>query len=212
MRVTWYGHACFYVETQGIKILFDPYLDVDDDLIGDVDYILVTHEHHDHYGKTPLLGRLRDATVIGPRTVYLMAISDGLTKVREISVDEEIELGNNVRVKAVYAEHPSSQYPVGYIVFGDKILYHPGDTYYSPRIRELKDYKIDILLIPISGKSTANEREAADIVEAIRPKRVIPMHYGIYGDASIEMLKQELMKRRIWALVQEMKPGETIEV
>ncbi|RLF75353.1 MBL fold metallo-hydrolase [Thermococci archaeon] len=212
MKITWYGHSCFYIETRGIKLLFDPYPEVEDDLIGDVDYILVTHEHSDHYGKTPLIARLRDATVIGPKPVYLMAIADGITKVEEVEWGEEIELEGGVKVKVVYAEHPSSQYPVGYLIFGDKVLYHPGDTYSSPRFRELRKYKIDILLIPISGRSTANEREAADIVEALRPKMAIPMHYGIYSSADVESFKRELQKRRIWTLVREFKPEETLEV
>ncbi len=40
-----------------------------------------------------------------------MAVSDGVTKVREIEAGETIELENGVRVTAVYVEHPSSQYP-----------------------------------------------------------------------------------------------------
>ena len=102
MKITWYGHSCFYIETRGIKLLFDPYPEVEDDLIGDVDYILVTHEHSDHYGKTPLIARLRDATVIGPKPVYLMAIADGITKVEEVEWGEEIELEGGVKVKVVY--------------------------------------------------------------------------------------------------------------
>ncbi|BAD86421.1 hydrolase, metallo-beta-lactamase superfamily [Thermococcus kodakarensis KOD1] len=197
MKIIWYGHSCFWIETKGVKFLIDPYPEVDDDRIGDVDYILITHEHTDHYGKVELLSRLRDATVIGPKQVYLMAVADGVTKAREIDAGETIELENGVKVTAIYVEHPSSQYPLGYIIEGDKTVFHPGDTYSTPAFQRLRG-KIDVLLVPISGRSTANEREAAQIIEDIRPKVVIPMHYGVYNDEDPSKLESELRKRRIW--------------
>ena len=200
MRIIWYGHSCFWIETKGVKILIDPYPEVDDDRIGEVEYILITHEHTDHYGKVELLSRLRGATVIGPKQVYLMAVSDGITRAREIDIGETIELGNGVKVTAVPVEHPSSQYPVGYLIEGDKRVLHLGDTYASPIFQRLRG-KVDILLVPISGRSTANEREAAHIVEDIRPRIVIPMHYGVYGEGDPEKLAEELRKRRVWVLV-----------
>ncbi len=127
MRIIWYGHACFWVETKGVRLLIDPYPEVDDDRIGEVDYILITHEHVDHYGKVELLSRLRNATVIGPKQVYLMAISDGITRAKEIEEGQTIELENGVRVTAVYVEHPSSQHPpLGYLIEGDKRVFHTG--------------------------------------------------------------------------------------
>jgi L-ascorbate metabolism protein UlaG (beta-lactamase superfamily) len=212
MRIVWYGHACFVIETKGVKILIDPYPDVEDDLIGQIDYILVTHEHSDHYGKTPLLARLRGAKVIGPKTVYLMALSDGITNVQQIEEDEEIEVENGVRIKAIYAEHPSSQYPLGFMIFGDKILYHTGDTYFTPMFKKFRSYNIDVLLVPISGKSTASEREAADIVEVIKPKIVVPMHYGVYSESSVDKFIEELRKRRVWVIIKTLNVGEVFEV
>ena len=211
MKIVWYGHACFLIETSGVRILIDPYPDVDDDKIGEVDYILVTHEHSDHYGKTPLLARLRKAKVIGPKTVYLMAISDGITDVQAIEEEEELQLKNGIRIKGTYAEHPSSQYPLGYLIFGDKRVWHTGDTYYTPLFNKLRGM-VDILLVPISGRSTASEREAADIIEAVRPRIVIPMHYGVYGSGSVEKLQQELRKRRVWVLVKPLSIGEAFHV
>ncbi|MDV3102986.1 MBL fold metallo-hydrolase [Thermococcus waiotapuensis] len=211
MKIIWHGHACFWIETNGVRLLIDPYPEVEDDGIGDVDYILITHEHTDHYGKVELLSRLRDATVIGPKTVYMMAVADGVTKVREIQAGETIELGNGVRVTAIFMEHPSSQYPLGYLIEGDKKVFHTGDTYPFPALQNLRG-SVDILMVPISGRSTANEREAVQIVEDIRPKVVIPMHYGVYSSASPEKLIEELRRRRIFAFVKVLKQGEEFVV
>lgn len=212
MRITWFGHSCFYIETKGVRLLIDPYEDLDDDLIGEVDYVFITHEHHDHYGKGPLIARIRKATLIGPKTVYLMAVSDGVTKAKAVEIGDEVELENGVKVLVTYAEHPSSQYPVGYMIFGEKTLFHMGDTYSSPRFREYQKYGVDVLLVPISGRSTASEREAADIIELIRPRTVIPMHYGVYGDASVEKFRKHLFERRLFVRIIEPEFGKPIEV
>ncbi|WP_456365549.1 MBL fold metallo-hydrolase [Thermococcus sp.] len=209
MKLIWYGHSCFWVETKGVKILIDPYPEVDDDRIGEVDYILITHEHSDHYGKVELLSRLRGATVVGPKPVYLMAVSDGITRVREIEDGETLELGNGVRVTAYLMEHPSSQYPLGYLIEGDKRLLHLGDTYPFPALQKLRG-KVDVLLVPISGRSTANEREAVQIIEDIRPKVTIPMHYGVYGNGDPEKLRQQLLKDRVFTFLRVLKPYEEI--
>ncbi|NJE85211.1 MBL fold metallo-hydrolase [Thermococcus sp. CX2] len=211
MRIIWYGHACFWVETNGVRLLIDPYPEVDDDRIGEVDYILITHEHSDHYGKVELLSRLRNATVIGPKPVYLMAISDGVTRVKEIEEGQTLELDNGVKVTAIYMEHPSSQYPLGYLIEGDKTVFHTGDTYSAPALQRLRG-NIDVLMVPISGRSTANEREAAQIIEDIRPKIVIPMHYGVYGGGSVEKLQDELRKRRVWAVVKPLQLYEELSL
>ncbi len=207
MKIIWYGHACFWVETRGVRILIDPYPDVDDDRIGKVDYILITHEHSDHYGKVELLSRLRGATVIGPPQVYLMAVSDGITNVKEIRENQTLELGNGVKLTAFYMEHPSSQYPLGYLIEGERKVLHTGDTYATPHMRKFRG-RVDILMVPISGRSTANEREAVQIIEDVRPHIVIPMHYGTYGTADVERLERELKKKRAWVLLKVMKPYE----
>ncbi|MEO2152789.1 MAG: MBL fold metallo-hydrolase, partial [Thermococcus sp.] len=96
------------------------------------------------------------------------------------------------------------QYPLGYLIEGDKRLLHPGDTYAGPVFQRLRG-KVDILLVPISGRSTANAREATQIVEDVRPRVVIPMHYGVYNDADPSKLAEELRKRRVWVLFREPK-------
>jgi len=211
MKLMWLGHSCFWLETKGVRILVDPYPLVEDDLIGNVDYILITHEHSDHYGKVELLSRLRDASVIGPKPVYLMAVADGVKNVIEIQENQTIPLENNVKITAFLVEHPSSQHPLGYLIHGDKSVMHVGDTYATPFFKRFRGM-VEILLVPISGRSTANEREAAQIVEDIRPKIVIPMHYGTYGGGNPEKFKEELERRRIWVVFMKLEPYQEVEL
>ncbi len=210
MKIVWHGHSCFWIETMGVKFLIDPYPDVDDDKIGDVDYILITHEHTDHYGKVELLSRLRDAEVIGPEPVCAMAERDGVKRIREVKAGDVLDL-DGVTVKVLLVEHPSSQYPLAYLIKGDKVLLHVGDTYPTPLLRGVKE-RVDVLLVPISGRSTANEMEAAQIIEDLKPRIAIPMHYGTYGDGDPEKLRKILMENRIFTLLKILKPLEEFEV
>ncbi|NPA47119.1 MAG: MBL fold metallo-hydrolase [Thermococci archaeon] len=210
MKIVWHGHSCFWIESRGVKLLIDPYPDVDDDKIGDVDYILITHEHSDHYGKVELLSRLRDAEVIGPRPVCTMAEEEGVKRIREVRAGETLDL-DGVTVRTLLVEHPSSQYPMAYLIKGDRNLLHTGDTYPTPLLRNLGE-RIDILLVPISGRSTANEMEAAQIIEDLRPRITIPMHYGTYSEGDPEKLRKILMENRIFTLLKVLRPLEEFEV
>ena len=68
-KVTWYGHACFLIDTNGIRLLTDPFLSgnamtpVQADIV-QADYILVSHGHGDHLGDTCAIARRTGATVI----------------------------------------------------------------------------------------------------------------------------------------------------
>ena len=69
INVTWYSHACFLIETNGTKLLIDPFLEgnplapVQPDAV-EVDYILVSHGHPDHIGDTLAIAKRTGATVI----------------------------------------------------------------------------------------------------------------------------------------------------
>jgi hypothetical protein len=50
LKLTWYGRCCFLVESEGYKILFDPYDDFGHTSIGqiDADYMVISSIAHDH--------------------------------------------------------------------------------------------------------------------------------------------------------------------
>ena len=53
--------------------------------------------------------------------------------------------------------------------------YIPGDTDLT---EENKNIKCDILFVPIGGTYTMDYKEAASLTNIIKPKIVIPIHYG----------------------------------
>ena len=73
--------------------------------------------------------------------------------------------------------HPKDNNWVGYVVDIDGYrIYHSGDTDVIPEMRDIRD--IDVALLPVGGTYTMTPEEAAEAVSMIKPKKVIPMHWG----------------------------------
>jgi L-ascorbate metabolism protein UlaG (beta-lactamase superfamily) len=208
--------------------------------LGKVDLILVTHGHGDHVKDLGELSRLTGATVVGVWELMLNLAALGVIDASKIIAMNKggtvAPLGRGIKVHMVPAEHSSStdligfglsnQEPkgprmfaggasVGYVIElenGFKI-YHSGDTYVFGDMALInKFYAPDLALVCIGGYFTMDPEHAAYAVrELIKPKKVIPIHYGTYpvinrtpaefkaalGDTPIEVL--------------DVKPGQTVK-
>ena len=72
--------------------------------------------------------------------------------------------------------HPKHNKWLGYVLEMDGIRYYiAGDT---DAVKELHDVKCDVAMVPIRGTYTMNARDAAGLINEIRPAAVIPTHYG----------------------------------
>lgn len=171
-----------------IKIYFDP---IKMDRKYDADYIFITHSHYDHFSKEDILNIKNDNTVIiGPYDIYDKCLEMGFSKDRVIKVKpcEEYDYGV-IRFKTVYAYNLNKTFHlkesnwVGYVLeFEGKKYYIAGDTdVIMDNLSVLKN--IDVAFIPIGGVYTMDALEAADFVNKIKPKLVVPIHYGmVVGD------------------------------
>jgi L-ascorbate metabolism protein UlaG (beta-lactamase superfamily) len=173
-NIHWLGHDTFKII--GEKVVYtDPFKIKKKDT---ADIILITHEHFDHCSPEDV------KKIVGPNTV-IIATSDcakklpGKTKV--IKPGDKINVGG-VEIEAVPAYNTNKQFHtkekgwVGYIftVLGQRI-YIAGDTDYIP---EMKNFKVDIALLPVSGTYVMTADEAIIAALDIKPKIAIPMHYG----------------------------------
>src|SRR4030067_2111479 len=68
-KLTWHGHAVLWLETDGYKIIVDPFLN--DNPLATVkpdqvhpDFILLSHDHHDHVGDAVAIAKRSGAKVI----------------------------------------------------------------------------------------------------------------------------------------------------
>ena len=172
--IHWLGHASFRLEGT-LTVYIDPWK-----LKGTLpaDLILITHAHHDHLSVEDIARIAHGKTVIvcPPSCVGQLA-----GDVRMVKPGDMVRL-EGVTVEAVPAyntnkpNHPKTAGNVGYIVEMDgRRVYHAGDTDLIP---EMAGLCCDVALLPIGGTYTMNADEAAEAVQRIMPRVVVPMHWG----------------------------------
>lgn len=156
MKITWLGHSCFKIESNGYSIITDPfedgYVPGFDNIRGSANEVLCSHYHNDHGAKecVTLIKRAaspftievldtfhddKQGTLRGENVIHI--ISDGIVKIAH---------------------------------FGDL-----GCMLTKEQLEKLKN--LDAVLIPVGGFYTIDANEAKNIVNLIAPKVVIPMHY-----------------------------------
>lgn len=210
VKLVWLGHDGFRIQN-GEVVYIDPY-----QIQGGpkADIVLVSHEHFDHCSVDDL------KKVVGPNTVVVAHDQSkaelSKLKAKEIKIlkpGDKVKLGN-VNVEAVPAYnvnkfrepgkpfHPKEDGKLGYVVTLNGVrIYHAGDTDHIP---EMKDIRVDIALLPVSGTYVMTVQEAAEAAAAINPKVVIPMHYGaIVGSRNDAETLQKLVKCEVKILEKE---------
>ncbi len=150
----------------------------------DADYILITHDHYDHFSQEDIKKAAGSNTIlIVPEKMQSKADEVASLVCRIITVKPgvcyEID-GLEIETVSAYNRlkpfHPKNAEWVGYILRIDgKRIYIAGDT---DATKEAKAVKCDIALVPIGGIYTMDARTAAELVNTIRPSVAIPVHYG----------------------------------
>lgn len=150
----------------------------------DADIVMITHSHYDHFSENDLKRVIKENTVIlTVEETYERTVKLGVKKENIIIVKQNgIYNVNNLEIETVPAYnlkklfHKKSSQWVGYIInFENERDYIMGDTDF---VEELKQIKCDVLFMPIGGIYTMNVKEAAECVKTLKPKKVIPVHYG----------------------------------
>lgn len=193
------GHATVLLEVRGLRILTDPFLRhrlgplerhghlPDPEEIGDVDVVVVSHGHPDHFDRASLGAVRGRPVVIVPRGLGEGARRATGGDVIEVRTGDRTDLGGLV-VTAVQARHwispgaPRAE-PVGYLLDVGARIYFAGDTGRIPAMHDLAG-AVDLALLPVwtwgphLGPGHLGPRSAADVVADIRPAAVVPIHWG----------------------------------
>ena len=197
-KMVWLGHDGFRIDAEK-TIYFDPY---DISPGPKADLILISHEHFDHCSPDDVSKIQGSGTVI----ITDKTSAEKLTgDVRIIAPGESMSLGE-IKIEAVPSYnrdkdfHPKQKAWLGFIVEVEGVrIYHAGDTDFIP---EMKDLKVDIALLPVSGTYVMTAEQAVEAALAIQPKLAIPMHYGaIVGDDKDALAFKESLKGMINVLI-----------
>lgn len=181
-NIEWLGHSTVKFNFGDNVIYIDPY-NIDNTYL-DADIIFITHNHYDHFSETDINKIKKDNTKI-------VITEDLYEKVLDLNfIDKNIikvvpngnYCLNGMKFSTVPSYntnkqfHPRENNWVGYIISINNVIYYiAGDTDITD---ENKKVKCDVAFLPVGGTYTMDCYEAADLTNLIKPKIVVPIHYG----------------------------------
>jgi len=192
-KFTWYGHATLGLETDGYKLLIDPFFTDNPSATATADemeanFILVSHGHGDHVGDTVSIAERTGALVISNFEIANWFSEQGVSKVHPQ------HLGGGFKhpfgyLKLTLALHgsalPDGSYggnPAGFLLTTNdgKKIYMAQDTGLFGDMQLIGDEGIDLAVLPIGDNFTMGPDDALKAVKMLRPKAVIPIHYNTW--------------------------------
>jgi L-ascorbate metabolism protein UlaG (beta-lactamase superfamily) len=204
VELTWLGQSSYVLRAGGTALLVDPFLSPGHDRLvpppdrpaafADVDAVLITHEHIDHFDPDTCR-EIADAapempfTAPRPITDKLTDAGAGSDRIIPMQPTNRAEIGaaRVTAVSACHGVHVDDAYTLGrelsggdvrflgYVIeIGGVRVYHAGDTIdFDGLADEVRRVGIDVALLPINGRTP--EREAQDIVGNLGPEEAVDL-------------------------------------
>jgi L-ascorbate metabolism protein UlaG (beta-lactamase superfamily) len=221
MDIRFLGHAAFALEHDGKTVLIDPFLTGNpkaaasaDEVAADA--ILLTHGHGDHYGDTVAIAKRTGATVVAITEIAGEIGEEGVEAIdTNLGGTAEFDWGT---VRLTPAWHTSTtpkgtvSTPAGLVIeFGDKRIYHLGDTaLFSDLALPKRRGHLDVALMCIGGHYTMDRFDAVTACELVGADQVIPCHYDTFPlvETDVQAFKSDVQNAG-FAEVVVLQPGET---
>lgn len=206
MKIIWLGQAGLFFETEGIRILVDPYLSdsvarenpgcrrrvaVKEEFFSVTpDLLILTHDHPDHYDPETVsryLEKEGNITVLSPGSVWDKVRSFGRGHNYVLFAPGTEWTHRGVLCEAVPAAH-SDPDAIGVILRCEgKVFYITGDTLYSRKVLSCLPPDIDVVFLPINGAgNNMNCQDGARFARETGASTVVPIHFGLLDDLTAD--------------------------
>ena len=226
MQFTFYGHACFSVEVEGQKLLFDPFISPNDKASAinvdeiEADYILISHGHEDHIADVESIAKRTGAKLISNFEIISWYGKKGIENGHPMNHGGswEFDFGTVKYVNAVHtSSFPDGSYagnPGGFVVTSkEKVFYYAGDTALTLDMKLIGEYEnLDFAVLPIGDNFTMGVKDAVIAADFIQCNKIVGIHYDTFGYIEIDHAKaiNEFSKKGKELMLLEI--GQTIEL
>jgi L-ascorbate metabolism protein UlaG (beta-lactamase superfamily) len=203
MKITWFGHACFRIDTSASAILIDPFLTGNavfeksgiplSKVTEGVTHVALTHGHEDHVGNTISVCKATGATLIAVYELAMYLASQGVETVDPGNTGGKIP-HDDFDLTFVPAWHSSSVIvdgrplylgnPCGIVIApkDGKTVYHMGDTDIFADMGLINElYRPQIGIVPIGDRFTMGAKTASLACKRFfNFETVVPCHYETF--------------------------------
>jgi L-ascorbate metabolism protein UlaG (beta-lactamase superfamily) len=204
MRIIWFGHSCFRIETGAAVILIDPFLKGNptfetakipwEQATAGVTHVALTHGHDDHIGDAAEICRLRKAPLFAVYELALHVKGESDIAVQPMNTGGAVATPD-FELSLTQALHSSSSNgiylgnPCGLVIrplaAGDRgrTVYHMGDTDVFAGMGLINElYQPTIGIVPIGDRFTMGAKSAAFACRKFfHFKTILPCHYGTFA-------------------------------
>jgi L-ascorbate metabolism protein UlaG (beta-lactamase superfamily) len=230
-ELTWLGHNTFKLVTRSAKVvLLDPWIEgnpacpKEHKSFDRIDVMSITHGHGDHMADAVNLAKKFKPTIVCNYEIHLHLQKKGVANTSPMNKGGTQEVAG-LKFTMVHATHSSGIEDGGQVVYGGEPcgyvitledgtrIYNAGDTAVHSDMALIAElYPPDIALLPIGDLYTMSPREAAIATRLLKPKWIVPSHYGTFPALSgtPEQLREELKKLSLSAEVVALRPGESL--
>jgi len=227
IQLTWLGHSSFRIATPAGKTIYvdpwvmgNPMCPEKDRNVHRADALFCTHGHQDHIGDAVAIAKEHNPVIVGIYELCSWLQKKGAQRISPMNKGGTQTVAG-VKVTMVHADHSCGILDGDEIIYGGEAvgyvmefengvkIYHAGDTNVFGDMAIIRDlYAPEIVMLPIGDLFTMSPREAAYACKLLKPKFVIPMHFGTFPPLTGR--PEELQKLAPEVKVIAMTPGVTI--
>ena len=194
MKLTYFGHSCFLVESAGHRLLFDPFIrpnglasSIDPSKI-EADFILVSHGHEDHLADAAEIAQRTGAPIVSNWEIVSWFGKMGLENGHPMNHGGswKFPFGSVKYVNAIHSStlpdgSPGGN-PGGFVIQSPEgAFYFAGDTALTRDMVLIgAGFSLRFAVLPIGDNFTMGAGDAAIAATLVGVKKVIGVHYDTF--------------------------------